>query len=63
MQVFNRLGQLVFQSNSSNSFWNGRYQLEEAAIGVYVVLVVYEWVDSNGALHKESDYQDVTLLR
>lgn len=41
LQVFNRWGELVFQSNDLAKGWDGRYKGKPAPIGVYAVVVTY----------------------
>jgi len=45
LQVFNRWGELVFQSNDVNRGWDGKYKNELAQEGVYVYSVKGRWAD------------------
>jgi gliding motility-associated-like protein len=40
MQIFNRWGQLVFQSNDINSKWDGRFK-DTIELGLYVYWIRY----------------------
>ncbi|MBA4167014.1 MAG: gliding motility-associated C-terminal domain-containing protein, partial [Chitinophagaceae bacterium] len=41
MQVFNRYGELVFQSNSINNKWNGMYKNQMQQTGAFVYAIKY----------------------
>jgi gliding motility-associated-like protein len=60
LNIYNRWGQLVFNSINYNTLWNGKYNDAEQPTGVYVYLVEYSF-DKNAThiLLKG----DVTLLR
>lgn len=60
MQVWNRWGQLVFETYStSGRGWDGRFNSQEQAAGVYPYLIQVEF--ANGK--KESIEGNITLLR
>ena len=63
ISIFNRFGGLVFSSNSTDQFWDGRFQKKDAQAGVYVALIQYRWTDSEGKQRNGQVYQDVALLR
>ncbi len=50
LQVFNRNGQLLFQSNDISKGWDGRYKDQPLDPGTYVYQVVI--LDANGQLHQ-----------
>jgi gliding motility-associated-like protein len=41
MQLYNRWGQLIFESENPNSGWNGTYQNQKTPEGVYVYRIKY----------------------
>lgn len=57
--VFNRFGQLIFESTESNKGWNGNLHGKEAPQGVYVYYVKSITKDNNVIIKKG----DVTLVR
>ena len=59
-QIFNRWGQLIFESSDPGQKWDGRYQREHVPEGVYVWRLKYK-----SDLHKNSVIQrgSVTLIR
>ncbi len=60
MQIFNRLGQLIFQSeNKEGRGWDGRSDGKEQPGGVYIYIIETDF--SNG--HREAFRGNVTLIR
>lgn len=59
MQIFNRWGELLFESNNSNVGWNGYYKGKLVPQDVYVYKI--NAVFNNG--EKETRVGDVTLIR
>lgn len=59
MMIFNRWGELIFESVDKNRGWDGFYRGEMSQSDVYVYKVEIEWVDGS----KELKVGDVTLLR
>ena len=59
MEVYNRYGQVIFQSNDANKGWDGKFKGKAAPIGVYVWQCYYQF--QNKAL----EYQKgtVTIIR
>lgn len=52
-RIYNRWGEMVFESNDFNEFWDGRYRGELCANGVYVYRLVFRdyfgrYKDANG---------------
>ncbi|MFN0201125.1 MAG: T9SS type B sorting domain-containing protein, partial [Bacteroidia bacterium] len=41
VQIFDRWGRVLFQSNDINATWNGTFQGKSVPEGVYVIKVVY----------------------
>lgn len=60
MKIFNRWGNKVYESGDVYQGWNGRYNYEWAAVGVYVYVVEYI---AKGKLQKQVLTGNVTLLR
>jgi gliding motility-associated-like protein len=58
-RIFNRWGNLVYESNDINEGWDGSYKGELQPFGVYVYEV--EAVTSNGAIFRKSG--NVTLIK
>jgi gliding motility-associated-like protein len=59
LQIFNRWGQLVFESIKLQDGWNGRMGSTKADAGAYFYVLRY--VDQNGNIIREKG--DITLLR
>lgn len=60
MNIFNRWGNLVFESNDIYKGWNGRYNYDWAPVGTYVYIVEYT---AKGKLQKQRITGNVTLVR
>ncbi|MBX2903450.1 MAG: gliding motility-associated C-terminal domain-containing protein [Chitinophagales bacterium] len=45
IQIFNRWGEKIFESNNKNFVWDGYYNGKEAAAGTYVYLLKITWID------------------
>ncbi len=60
VQVFNRIGEMVFESTDLNFKWDGTYKGKYADNGVYVYQVKIVWLNN----HSDSGYKGtITLLR
>lgn len=59
LQVYNRWGELVFETNELNSGWNGMYKQEQAQADVYVYTITYEGADT----FVKTKHGNVTLLK
>jgi gliding motility-associated-like protein len=59
IEIFNRWGQRVFESNNNIQGWDGSYQSKEQPLGVYVYVVTFKNVDDI----PEKRSGTVTLLR
>lgn len=62
IQIFNRWGALVFESNNIEQSWNGSFNGEAAPQGVYTYRLSYKW-DVYGEEHSESKTGTLTLIR
>ncbi len=60
-KIYNRWGELVFQSFRVSEFWDGRFRGKDAEIGVYIWTATYENVLQPGI--KLSKQGRVTLIR
>lgn len=59
LQVFNRWGEKIFQTNDQYKGWDGKFQGEDQEVGTYVFIV--EGVNTDGASILERG--NITLLR
>lgn len=48
MQVFNRWGEMLFESTSPNATWDGTYKGQPAPQGVYAILLVFQALETQG---------------
>lgn len=62
MRIFNRWGQLVFETSNANVGWNGEYKNEAANVGVYVWYVEYTGLRYTTAFTQKLS-GNVTLVR
>ena len=62
IQIYNRQGQLVFESEDINSEWDGRYNGCKAQGGVYVWIINYEGHDKEMQPIKHTIKGNLTLL-
>ncbi|MCC5916574.1 MAG: gliding motility-associated C-terminal domain-containing protein [Cryomorphaceae bacterium] len=53
IQIFNRWGQRVFQSNNPTHFWDGTLNGTPAQTGTYIYIILYEWNDYDKEKFKE----------
>lgn len=63
ISVFDRFGGRIFFSETIGQFWDGRYQQQDVQVGVYVVLIQYQWTNLKGDQQRGQLAQDVILLR
>lgn len=59
LQVYNRWGELVFETHELNTGWNGIYKQEQAQADVYVYSITYVGVDT----FVKTQHGNVTLLK
>ncbi len=59
LQIYNRWGRLVFSSNNIENGWDGKYNRNECATGVYYWILSYKDVDNN----QKNQRGTVTLMR
>lgn len=60
LRIYNRWGELIFQTVDASAGWNGEYQGEEEDIGVFVFTLKF-MDEKNGLLHSRAG--NITLLR
>jgi gliding motility-associated-like protein len=54
MRIFNRWGELVYETNDINNGWNGKFKGKEQAIGTYIYYIkaksanINKTIESNG---------------
>ncbi len=60
IKVFNRWGELVFESNALDAAWNGFYKGEPQEMGVYMYQIEYSFVEDDKLRYEKGD---VTLVR
>lgn len=63
LQVYNRWGQLVFESHNIQDGWDGRYKGANQEIGVYVYSLRYEVETGTGTTEQKSLQGNLTLIR
>ncbi len=63
VKVYNRWGQQVFYQSKSDISWDGISRGKQLPPGVYIVQVIYEWLDDTGMRQTRSIVQDVTITR
>jgi len=59
LSIYNRWGELVFESMDSNQGWNGDFQNEKAASDTYIYVLDFELQNGESGIRKG----DVTLIR
>lgn len=62
MQVFDRWGGVVFQTNNAQSGWTGESQNGDLQNGVYILVIQYT-VEENGVMAPKLIQKEVLLLR
>lgn len=61
-RIYNRWGQLVFESNNPNAGWNGTFESKEQPVGTYVYYVEYTGIEGNTS-EKRNEKGALTLIR
>jgi len=62
LQVFNRYGAKVFESNNINTGWDGRTGGRQNGVGVYIYRINYAY-DNKGEILEFEKTGKVTLVR
>lgn len=60
--VFDRWGNLVFESFDQSLYWDGMYKGQKADLGVYAYLITY-FLENNGKLEPQERSGTVTIIR
>ncbi len=63
LQIYNRWGQLIFESNNPEQGWDGKFNGELCPAGAYVWIAVYQTYDEGGELRQENVSGTLVLLR
>lgn len=62
-RVINRRGQVIFYTENPSEGWDGKYEGQDAPIGVYVYRINYQGLDEDGIKVKKKLLGTVTLIR
>ncbi len=62
MQIFNRWGQLIFETNDQNKGWDGTYNNSMAQIGSYVWKISYNYIIDGSQNNNSIKTGTVTLI-
>ncbi|MDZ7845320.1 MAG: gliding motility-associated C-terminal domain-containing protein [Owenweeksia sp.] len=62
LKIFNRWGNMVYESEQSQQGWDGTYQGAELPAGVYTYSIHYQW-EVYGEQHLRSKTGTITLMR
>jgi gliding motility-associated-like protein len=62
IQIFNRWGEVAFESSEINEHWDGNHNGSLSPTGTYFYRIVYEWSDLNRSYNEEQT-GTVNLLR
>ena len=60
LKLYNRWGELLFESNKISEGWDGRFMGEVVQNGVYIYLVTFRDIGSKKRIFEEGN---VTLIR
>lgn len=63
MSIFDRWGELIFESTDIEERWEGTFQSTDAPIGVYVWVVEFEGYLLDGSVFSERRVGDLSLIR
>ena len=63
VRIFDRWGNLIYQTSNPEIDWNGFIQDRTMETGVYIVKVDYQLVSDNGGTQMGSAVRDVALIR
>ncbi len=61
--IFDRWGEVVYQTNTVDAYWDGRILNELAMDGIYLYHVTYGGSDHRGQYHRKSEKGHFVLLR
>jgi gliding motility-associated-like protein len=63
LRIYDRWGNLIFQSNDVNDKWDGSYNGNAVEQGVYVFIFEYAYTDTNGLKANGKVTGDITVIR
>jgi len=63
MNIFNRWGELIYNTNSMNEGWNGKINENNAQIDVYIYTISYNYIGEQGLKKMEKLSGIVNLIR
>ncbi len=63
MLIYNRWGDMIYESNSIDNDWDGTFMGKEAQIDVYVYKIYYSYEDESGVVNEEQQVGRVSLIR
>ncbi len=63
LKIFNRWGDLLFESDAIDETWEGNFKNEKSDLGVFVFLLQYEFISERGERISGMQSGDITLLR
>ena len=63
MQIWNRWGELIYETNDFNKGWDGSYKGHECPIDAYVYVIYYSGLAYDGTVDERIKVGTVTLLR
>ena len=59
LSIYNRWGQLLFQTEQAGAYWDGQFKNQPAPNGVYTYILGLEKIDGS----KETRGGNITLVR
>ena len=63
MLIYNRWGDMIYQSESLENDWDGTFMGKEVQIDVYVYKIYYTYQDESGSINKGQQTGRVSLIR
>lgn len=63
MTIYGRWGEQLFRSHADQTFWDGRHKGKQLPQGIYLAVVHYSWLDTDGTMQAAEVVQEITLLR
>ena len=63
MLIYNRWGDMIYESNSIDNDWDGTFMGKEVQIDVYVYKIYYSYEDESGVVNEEQQVGRVSLIR
>ena len=63
MQIFNRWGQLIFQTDDINFEWDGTYNGQVVAQDIYVYRIIYRYPTIDGRIIQKQERGNIHIIR